>query len=436
MSQRLRTAAEKAIVLIEASQKIWDSKGLAKGGCISCHHQLLPAIAFRVAREHGLRVNEEVALDHSAKVFSFYETLDRAVQYTHVIEPSMFDALRLIAEDATGARPTLTRAVYARLIASRQSASGAWDCDSLHQRPPSSYSPFTHTALAIRALQLYGHSSLKADTEARVFRARNWLVGANPRETEERTFQLLGLWWAGADPAVMQKLGAQLILTQRADGGWNSLDGRASDAYSTAEALVALHDAARVQASNPAWRRGLEFLLKTQLPDGSWHVGSRLEPSLPLSPPYVDTGYPYGHDQFISIESASWAIMALSYALGPTRAMVGPVLRDGEQSNLEPWAETILFGTGADLTRLLDGGFDPNSSTKSGHTTALMMAAPDSKKMKMLLDRGADVNGRATTKYSALMVAAQYSDSSAAIRMLLDRGAQVHLAPRSGRAAI
>jgi ankyrin repeat protein len=45
--------------------------------------------------------------------------------------------------------------------------------------------------------------------------------------------------------------------------------------------------------------------------------------------------------------------------------------------------------------------------------------------MKLLLDRGAQVNARAKTKYTALMVAAQYQDSSAAIRLLLEHGAQV-----------
>ena len=36
------------------------------------------------------------------------------------------------------------------------------------------------------------------------------------------------------------------------------------------------------------------------------------------------------------------------------------------------------------------------ASTKSGGTTALMAAAPDAEKMKLLLDRGATVNARAT----------------------------------------
>jgi ankyrin repeat protein len=54
-----------------------------------------------------------------------------------------------------------------------------------------------------------------------------------------------------------------------------------------------------------------------------------------------------------------------------------------------------------------------------------MMAAPDVEKMTLLLDRGANVNARATSRFSALMVAAQFQEGDAAINLLLDRGAQV-----------
>src|SRR5207249_8273891 len=89
------------------------------------------------------------------------------------------------------------------------------------------------------------------------------------------------------------------------------------------------------------------------------------------------------------------------------------------------WAETILFGSAAGVKKLLDNGLDPNAATKSGGTTALMMAAPDAGKMKLLIDRGANVNARSETKYTALMVAAQYGiHSTPAIRLLLSRGAE------------
>src|SRR6185436_12196235 len=92
-------------------------------------------------------------------------------------------------------------------------------------------------------------------------------------------------------------------------------------------------------------------------------------------------------------------------------------------SGVEPWVETVMFGSVADLRRLLDGGLSPNAATAAGGTTLLMAAAPDVEKMRLLLDRGADVNARAKSRYSALMVAAQYQDGDGAIDLLLDRGA-------------
>ena len=94
--------------------------------------------------------------------------------------------------------------------------------------------------------------------------------------------------------------------------------------------------------------------------------------------------------------------------------------------------ESVLFGSAADVRALLDKNFDPNSATRSGGTIALMLAMPDPEKTKLLLDRGAKVNLRAKSKYSALMVAAQYPDSMLVIRLLLNRGAEVRLPKGAG----
>ena len=143
-----------------------------------------------------------------------------------------------------------------------------------------------------------------------------------------------------------------------------------------------------------------------------------------MSPPYFESGYPYGHDQFLSAQGSLWAVMALARALGPARKVELPPLKEAEPSNLPSWAETVLFGSVDDVKNLLAGGFDPNSATPAG-TTALMMAAPDVVKMKLLIDHGANVNARARTQYSALMVAC-------AIRRLRGR---YSLSARSWRAS-
>jgi ankyrin repeat protein len=424
---RIQEAATKAVSLIQKSQKTW----YTKQRCVSCHQQVFPALAFRTAREHGIAVDEQAAHADAAAAFGYFSNFERAVEYTHLIDPGLSDGYAMIGAHAAGMRPSLAAAVYARLIAVRQEADGRWE--TFDERPPESYSPFTATAISLRAIQLYAHASQKADVDMRTARARTWFLSHQARAAEERVYQLLGASWAGADHAILAQLASKLAATQQADGGWASIDGRLSDAYSTGQTLVALHEVGGVAITDPAWRRGIDYLLSTQAPDGSWHVASRLHPPAPVSPPYFETGHPYAHDQFISAMGESLAVMALATALGPTKPSTR-VLKEADPSAIEPWAETLLFGSSADVKKLLDGGFDPNSTTKMGGITALMLAAPDVEKMKLLIDRGANADARANDRFSALLVAAQYPGSSAAMNLLLDHGAKVRLPKGQGAA--
>jgi ankyrin repeat protein len=425
-TEQIREAAAKAVRVIQTSQKTW----VAKQTCASCHHGMLPVIALKAAREHGIPVDEAAAQASLIHTFRMYSNLDRAVQYTHIIDPAGDDGERLAVASAAGVRPSVVTAVYARHVAGRQMADGHWY--AFDNRPPQSESKFSVTALTLRALQLYSHPSLAADTKARVEKARAWLDSHKPRNTEDRTYQLFGLLWAGGDNGRRATLAKQLIATQQSDGGWNSIDGRTSDAYSTGTALMALHDAGGVAITDPAWQRGLAFLLKTQKADGTWFVESRLHPPAQVSPPFFETNHPYGHDQFISLMGECWAVTALAAALGPGQVRDAPELKEAAPVGVEPWAETILFGTVEQVRGLLDKKFDPNSATKSGGTTALMLAMPDLEKATLLLDRGAKINARSKSRYSALLVAAQYPNASPVIRKLLASGAEVKLPKGAG----
>jgi N-acyl-D-amino-acid deacylase len=66
-----------------------------------------------------------------------------------------------------------------------------------------------------------------------------------------------------------------------------------------------------VTASDPVFRRGIDYLLRTQQRDGSWLVRTRAFPFQK----YRDAGFPHGKDQFISAAGTSWAVMALSLAM-------------------------------------------------------------------------------------------------------------------------
>jgi hypothetical protein len=51
----------------------------------------------------------------------------------------------------------------------------------------------------------------------------------------------------------------------------------------------------------------MDFLLRTQLADGSWYVRGR---SLKFQP-YFESGFPHDEDQWISAHATGWAVIAL-----------------------------------------------------------------------------------------------------------------------------
>jgi serine/threonine-protein phosphatase 6 regulatory ankyrin repeat subunit B len=117
--------------------------------------------------------------------------------------------------------------------------------------------------------------------------------------------------------------------------------------------------------------------------------------------------------------------MALAEAL--PRAASAPVEfpRELLPRAQEPWVETLIFGSSADVKRLVEGKFDAKLAKLPEGTTALMMAAPDPAKMRLVIEHGADVNARSRSGYTALAVAARYGGADEAIGLLLDSGAKV-----------
>jgi len=426
---RIRDAATRGYAAIQVAQKASRTSQTCTG---TCHLQIYGAFAYRSMLDGGLRLDDAVARADAVRAFRRTVTsLSAAVEGNSLGEIAMNEAFSLVASHAIGVPRSVVTAAVARAVALKQHPAGDWP--ALGERPPSNHSPFTFTALGLRSLQVYGHPRQKEDLDRRVGRARDWLQSHVAADTEGRSYQLLGLAWAGVPSDAIAPLAKALAATQRDDGGWNSLDGRESDVYSTAQALVSLNQAGNVPVTDPVWRRGLEFLLRSQAADGTWHVKTRLPPW--VSPPFFESGYPYGRDQFISVAAANWSVQALALALEPVAAPPRLPLSDIQPAVIEPWVETAMFGSLDELRTLLDGGLDANAATKAEGFTPLMLVVPDVAKVQLLLDRGADVNARSRGRFSALLIAAQYREATAVIRTLLARGARLAPAAGEGRAA-
>jgi hypothetical protein len=191
----------------------------------------------------------------------------------------------------------------------RQARDGHWPIQTI--RPPIESNDIEATAVSLRALQAFAPPTQRAEYAGAVDRARQWLTTVRATATEERAFRLLGLSWAGAPKDVIRKAASDLLATQRSDGGWAQLDdGQLTDAYATGEALVALRESGAVATGEPAYRKGIEYLLRTQIADGSWFVETR---AVPIQAAFA-SGFPYGQHQWVSAAATGWAVTALALA--------------------------------------------------------------------------------------------------------------------------
>jgi hypothetical protein len=262
-----RPALDKAVIAVQRSTDVW----FTKQQCTSCHHSVLPTFALTEAREHGIAIRENSAKKHFTRAFAYLTDLDALAQGYNSTDAELSD--RIVAAHAAGLPRNTATAALVRMIASRQLPDGHWR--TLDFRPPQSGSPFTRTA---------------AENRSSVQRAREWLQSNKAINTEDRAFQMIGLAWTDSDREVLKRLSRELLADQREDGGWAQIPRRPTDAYSTGEALVVLHSAGAITVVDPAYQRGVAFLLKTQKPDGSWHVVSRIHDDASISPPYFESG--------------------------------------------------------------------------------------------------------------------------------------------------
>jgi ankyrin repeat protein len=306
-SNDIRAAVARSIPLLQRT----GIEFYKKSGCVSCHHNLLAAMTVATVRSRGFSVDDVAARQEHSMLAGVIEVgRDATLQGASV--PGGGGATTtgyvLMGLAAAGHAPDATTDELIRALRLSQLADGHWRTAF---RPPSESSEITATAVSLRGLRLYGRAQSKADMRA-IAAAQSWLENAVPQNTEDRVFRIFGLRWAGASPAVLKSATRDLVSTQRADGGWAQLPSLGSDAYSTGSALVALHQAGMSVTSTP-YRRGVQYLLKTQHADGSWLVKTRAH----RTQVYFESGFPHGIHQFISAAGTHWATQALALATAP-----------------------------------------------------------------------------------------------------------------------
>lgn len=301
----LRAAVERSLPLLQKSDALFAEKA----GCVSCHNNSLTAMTVSLARKSGFAVNEETSKATVQATSRFVELWrERSLQNWPI--PGDADTVSILLSGLLVERvpPNESTDAWARYLKNRQQTNGSWMPTS--HRPPIEASDFQATASSIRALQAYAPKALKSEYNVAIQKGADWLKTAKPHSNEDRTFQLLGLTWDGRHKDAIRTASRELLAEQQPDGGWRQHASLASDAYATGQALVALRESGTIAVADEAFQRGIKYLMSTQLEDGSWYVRSR---SVPFQP-YFESGFPHGHDQWISIAATNWATMALIHA--------------------------------------------------------------------------------------------------------------------------
>ena len=132
-----------------------------------------------------------------------------------------------------------------------------------------------------------------------------WLDAAKPSDLhQDKVLKVLRGARSGKPRESMQTTIDEFLALQRDDGGWSqTVPELKSDAFATGQTLYVL-SLAGYTAERPEIKRGIDFLVATQNPDGSWPMISRSTPdgspgsSRLLSPIYCASG--------------SWAVLALT----------------------------------------------------------------------------------------------------------------------------
>lgn len=313
-----RVAVERSLPLIQRGTATWNAR------CSACHHHPLMFRATAVAQQQGFAIDARLLDAQIQRARDETVRLEADARESLASEAAVLrDSLRFGGDVSFGISWFLSSFADARLpfaheregllLARMQLKDGRWRHGAA--RVPIESSDFTATATAIRSLQAYGSPGDAPELDSRIGRAVAWLRSAAPVTTDDKAFRLFGLHWSKADTPSIRDAVELLRREQSADGGWAQLAGLNSDAYATGLVLVALHEAGSVPPGDPAYQRGVKYLLETQEPDGSWLVHKR---AVPINA-YFESGFPHGKFQFISYAGTCWATMALSYAASPTR---------------------------------------------------------------------------------------------------------------------
>jgi hypothetical protein len=264
--------------------------------CYSCHNNGDAARALLIASRRGHDVGS--SLDDTVAWLSRPDGWDRQVTTGGFDDKALAhvqfaSALGVAADSGRAGGAALEAA--ARVVARDQTADGSWKLDvSQSVGSPVTYGTVLATATAagvLRAANLPEHRRA-------VERAESWLAAAAIHNVLDSSAVVLGLRGSTDGASTSQKARALTIIdrAQAPDGGWGLYETSRPEPFDTALAVLALLSAEPTDHRRDQIARGRQYLIATQLADGSW----------------PETTRPGGQESYAQrISTTGWAALAL-----------------------------------------------------------------------------------------------------------------------------
>jgi hypothetical protein len=317
----VESATRRAVDLVTRAGSNW----MKNKKCFSCHHQTLPMLGAIEASRAGFAVDPawlKLQADNAHTYFE--ERIGDMDEGEHVPGGAATAGYGLwaLSLDQRAPDPTTTAIVNYLLqiqgvqkLKDRKTRAegtpldGRWIASC--RRAPLQGSEIGDTVLVLIGLEKYATPEQRPRVAAARAAAEAWVAGAKLKNQQDRVWRLWGLHRLDGDADAKAAVHTAILKAQRPDGGWPQTDDQESDAYSTAQTLFMLCQTG-TPADDPVVQRARDYLLKTQLADGSWLVTSRVKNK---AQPYFENGDPHGEHQFISTAATSWAAAALAQLL-------------------------------------------------------------------------------------------------------------------------
>lgn len=264
-------SGEEASEIAKRSLPFIKEKGLAwieDRQCASCHQIPSMLWSLKSAVKAGLDDGQETAewTPWAADWKHWNQTGEKeGVDKVSAANIDTMAALLLGRDAAVSPAPAWTTDFRAQILKNQQ-GDGSWKAGGqlpLGKRPPREIHEVT-TMWTLLALQGYTGQEVPAEM---LKKADDYLAKAQPGQSTE--WHVLKLLLKSDDTALRETL----LKLQHEDGGWGWLSQEPSDAFGTGLALYALARTG-LPTDHAARQKAVQFLKKTQQPDGSWAVPS------------------------------------------------------------------------------------------------------------------------------------------------------------------